>query len=113
MLYEVVIKAVLTFDREEVEYIAECCRRHYDAHIRSLEIPGPGAIVNGMKNGLLGGGSEVRHGYTFREIDSLAKAVEYGQRPVIAVELRRRFNEACQKINALTAATNTLFEIFA
>lgn len=112
MKFEAEFKAVLTFTRDEVEFLAECCNQHYDAHIRSLVIPGKGAIVNGMRTGLVSGMDSTSSSYTYRQIDSLMKAIEDGKGAIAAI-LRPRLWTAMDKIGKLTAAANTLLEIFA
>ncbi len=104
------ISAVLTFSREEVEYLALSAEHHYDGTIQSLVPPGPGAIINGMRVRLIDPhATECSSDYTFREIDLLHKAVEFDQ-DIISMRLRRRFYKACSKINALGLAINSLLE---
>lgn len=104
------ISVVFTFTSEEVDYLASCAENHYDSDIRALVPPGPGAIINAMRNRLLPAGAGGATGtYSFREIDKLAKSIENHGGPV-AWGLRRRFLAATTKINALTTAMNTLLD---
>jgi hypothetical protein len=112
MLFTARISANLTFTREEVEYLALCAQRHYDSSINDLVIPGPGAMINGMRTRLLNPeDTETTSDYTFREIDKLAKAVEF-QDNEIATRLRHRFFKACGDINFLSESVNGLLETF-
>jgi len=50
-IYEV--KASVELTAEEVEVLCELAANHYDDTCRSAEIPGPGAFLNGARNGII------------------------------------------------------------
>lgn len=104
------LSAVLTFSREEVEYLALCAEHHYDGSIQALVPPGQGAIINDMRVRLVDStATEASCDYTFRQIDKLHKAIEL-EDDLIGRHLQRRFRTACSKINVLGLAINTLLE---
>lgn len=106
------ISATLTFTREEVECLALCAEHHYDHTVNMLVPPGPDAIINSMRNGLLNKAiAETEGCYSFRQIDLLHKAIEF-ENDIIAMRLKREFRKALAQIEYLRKAVNDLLAFY-
>lgn len=75
--------AVITVTAEDLRLLKVCCKNHYDDACRSLakyrdENGRPGRVA-GMFNAVANCGESCDHELTWREIDTMAKALEVGQ----------------------------------
>jgi hypothetical protein len=112
------VSVVLELTEQEVTFLCDLARAHYDATCRAAEAPGPNAFLNGMRNCLEGGKAEWE--WSFRECDIARKILEtsnsiVGGGPLghwracatLAFELDKTLRGAQQEIARLAKQMNT------
>ena len=73
--FEYIVKAVLEFPREEIEFLRDSALTHYDAVCQGTAIPGHGAFLHGAlvcRDGEL----LIKVSWTWRELDLCLKILE-------------------------------------
>lgn len=72
-VYDAKLRVKLT--AAEVSTLRAMCERHYDATVRSLSVAGSNAVLNAAANTICNNTS-VEVDFTYRQLDTLAKALE-------------------------------------
>lgn len=106
-IYEV--KTVLRLSRQEIEELSQACEKHYDSGVRSLSIPGPGAVMNAFRNTLVENGEFAECPVSHRDLDGLCKATEQlgGERYTHITRLNNELARLLYESNSEHMRTNT------
>lgn len=100
--------AIVTFSKDDVDFMLVCSRSHYDAVCREASkeaiehnrnLPG---LLCGIRNGITNVGEDYTHKLNFRQLDTLAKIIEMP--PPRAVEPRGLAAAITNAMRALNAA---------